>query len=241
MKAGRRPVCGLHCENLITPALIPAMKPSLDTALHLLHGSSSGALATHSTQMPGYPFASALPFVPDEGHRPVFLLSALAEHTKNLVADSCASLLVTSMDEPSVLTGPRMTIVGDVVRFDAAQELAARFVRYQPDAEQYLALGDFAFFRLIPKRARYIGGFAQMGWIEEPEWSDAAILPLADEAALVARFESVVLPQARLLGIDCYGIDVERDGKRQRLKFSAPCNTAEEVAGRVSQALAVLR
>ncbi|KIF82126.1 HugZ family pyridoxamine 5'-phosphate oxidase [Noviherbaspirillum autotrophicum] len=209
------------------------MKPSLTTALHLLHGASSGALATHSTQLPDYPFASALPFVPDQGHRPVFLLSGLAEHTKNLIADPRASLLVTGTDAQNVLTGPRMTIMGDVIRVDPTPELAARYVRYQPDAQQYLELGDFAFFRLQPKRTRYIGGFAQMGWIEDAEWPQAAAFPWADEAALLARFEHALPAGARLLGIDCYGADLERDGRRLRLPFPDTCRSTEEIASRM--------
>ncbi|HJV50262.1 MAG TPA: pyridoxamine 5'-phosphate oxidase family protein, partial [Noviherbaspirillum sp.] len=212
---------------------ILAMKPSLTTALHLLHGASSGALATHSTQLPDYPFASALPFVPDENHCPVFLLSGLAEHTKNLVADPRASLLVTADDAENVLIAPRMTIVGDVLRIDATSELAARYVRYQPDATQYLELGDFAFFRLQPKLVRYIAGFAQMGWIEEAEWPQAAVLSPADEAALLARFGHAFPAGTSLLGIDCYGFDIAHDGRRLRQAFPATCSTIEEIAGRM--------
>lgn len=208
-----------------------AMKPTIDTALHLLHGATSGALATHSTQLPDYPFATALPFVADERHRPVFLLSVLAEHTKNLLANPRASLLVTSADAQNVLTAPRMTITGDAVRIDAAPELVERYVRYQPDARQYLELGDFVFFRLQPRRARYIGGFAQMGWIEEAEWPQAAVLSPPEEAALLARFGHRLPAGAKLLGIDCYGIDFEREGRRQRQPFPAACRAMEEIAG----------
>ena len=69
------------------------MNIQLDTVIPLLHESAFGVLATHSTQLPGYPFASILPFVLDESHRPIFLISALAEHTKNLLADARASFL----------------------------------------------------------------------------------------------------------------------------------------------------
>lgn len=217
------------------------MPPGFDNVIHLLHGASFGALATHSMHMPGYPFASALPFVPDECHRPVFLLSGLAEHTKNLAANPCASLLVTGTAEQNVLTGARMTIVGDAVRFNATDELRTRFLRYQLDAAQYLALGDFAFFRLLPKRARYIGGFAQMGWIEEAEWLGAALLPPAGEAGLLARFERALPSSAKLLGIDCHGFDIERDGMRQRQKFPAACRTEEEIASGMEQMLAAIR
>jgi hypothetical protein len=46
---------------------------------------------------------------------------------------------------------------------EAAQ---ARYLRYQPQAADYLALGDFRFFRMEPARARFIGGFGRMGWVD---------------------------------------------------------------------------
>src|SRR3569833_1288359 len=124
------------------------MKTDLDTALDLLHTATAGTLATQSRQLPGYPFATALPFVPDERNRPVFLVSTLAEHTRNLLADPRASFLVAAADQANVLAGARMTLMGEVDRVEATSELVARCVRYQPEAEQYLALGDFGFFRM---------------------------------------------------------------------------------------------
>jgi heme iron utilization protein len=216
------------------------MKPDLDTALHLLHSASFGALATQSSQMPEYPFATALPFVPDEQHRPVFLVSRLAEHTKNLLANHRACLLVTAADQSDVLAGPRMSIIGDVARIDASPELIARCVRYQPETEQYLALGDFDFFALTPKKSRYIGGFAQMGWIEETEWAEAKILSPADEAMLIEMLKSELTKGIRLLGIDCYGFDIERDGKRERMKFLEPSGTVADIAASMRTLLAAL-
>ncbi|WP_420473266.1 HugZ family protein [Noviherbaspirillum sp. ST9] len=194
------------------------MKPDTASAIHLLHRTSFGALATQASRMPGYPFATALPFVLDERHCPVFLLSGLAEHTKNLLENPKASLLVTDPDQPKVLESPRMTIVGDVQRFDATLMLQARYVRYQPDAAQYLELGDFAFFRLVPKRVRYIGGFAQMGWLEEEEWGKAEVLDLEDEVALL---QAQGQAGTNVLGLDCYGIDLLRNGHRERIAYQS--------------------
>lgn len=203
------------------------MKIHLDTVIRLLHKTSYGVLATQSTQLPGYPFASILPFIPDERHRPVFLISALAEHTKNLMADQRASFLVASPDEHNVLTGARLTLVGDVQRCDASEELVARYLRYQPDAQQYLELGDFAFFRLTPKRARYVAGFGEMGWIEEAGWANGAVLALTDEAQFYRDLIDVLPIGIRLLGLDLYGVDIERQGKRERQQFpQAPVATA---------------
>lgn len=200
------------------------MKPTLDTVLQLLHSQSVGALATQSSQLPGYPFATALPYVTDEAHRPVFLLSTLAEHTKNLLADPHASLLVTVSGEADVLELARMTLVGGTVRVDASDALRRRYLRYRPEAGQYLALGDFLFVALNPVRCRYIGGFAQMGWVEAADWKEAAILPPEEEEKLLAR-----LANESVLGIDYYGVDLLRDGKRKRLQFAAACRTPEDI------------
>jgi heme iron utilization protein len=203
------------------------MKIPLDTVIPLLHKTSFGVLATQSLQAPGYPFASILPFVLDERHCPVFLVSALAEHTKNFLVDPRASFLVASPVGQNVLTGVRLTLVGDVAGFDASQELVARYLRYQPDAKQYLDLGDFAFFRLTPKLARYVAGFGEMGWVEEGEWANAAVLPLVGEAICYRDLVKVLPAGVRLLGLDCYGADIERQGKRERQRFpNAPVEAA---------------
>ena len=182
----------------------------------MLHKSTYGVLATQSLQLPGYPFASILPFVPDERHRPVFLISALAEHTKNLLADPRASFLVSNSDGENALAGARMTILGDVAPVEASPDLVAR---YQPEARQYLELGDFAYFRLAPRRARYVAGFGEMGWAKEDEWADGAVLELADEVRLYRDLIAFLPMGIRLLGLDCYGVDIERQGVQERQQF----------------------
>jgi len=209
------------------------MKPPLETAIHLLHAAAAGTLATHSLQLPGYPFASAVPFVADERHCPVFLMSGLAEHTRNLAADGRTSFLVGNTDGTNVLAGARMTLAGDAVRIDAAPELVSRYLRYQPDAEHYLNLGGFAFNRLTPQRVRFIAGFGHMGWIEGEEWTTASALPLSDEADWLLQLAGTHRPGVRLLGADCYGCDIEQQGQRQRIRFGdipiAPQNIGESI------------
>lgn len=192
------------------------MTTDVISAIQLLHAASYGALSTSSVQMPGYPFATVLPFVVDEHHFPVFLISSLAEHTKNLNADSRASFLIAAGERGSVLREPRLTLVGDVTQFEPSAEMVARYVRYQPDARRYLQLSDFAFYRFAPKRARYIAGFGEMGWVDEDDWTSTTMLPLSDEDALFLEVAHPLPNGSRLLGIDCYGIDTERQGTRER-------------------------
>lgn len=76
--------------------------------IHLLHEAPHAILSTHSTQQPGYPYGTAVPLVVDEAQRPLLLISALAEHTKNLLADARASLAVV---EPGCANVDRKSVV----------------------------------------------------------------------------------------------------------------------------------
>jgi hypothetical protein len=163
------------------------------------------------------------------------LVSSLAEHSKNLMADQRVSLLLSDSARQQVLKAARVTVVGDAERFSPTDELVNRYLCYQPDAKQYLELGDFLFFRLVPKKARYIAGFSEMGWVAQKDWEEAAVLSLGDEEAIY-RTVSPSLPKGvRILGIDAYGFDVEHDGKRDRHQFAdgpIPVGSMAEVISR---------
>lgn len=216
------------------------MKAETSVLIHLLHGAAWASLATHSTQLPGYPYASVLPFTADEHHCPVLLVSRLAEHTRNLRGDPRASLLVTAPGSHNVLEEPRLTLIGDARPLDASPALLARYLRYQPDARRYLELGDFSFFRLQPRRARYIGGFSRMGWIDEAEWAGATILDPAQEQTLCDELAPALASDIRLLGLDCYGVDLEQGGRRKRQPFPNAPVDASNVAATAAQVLALL-
>lgn len=216
------------------------MKINFDSVIHLLHGALFGSLATQSVQMPGYPFASILPYVLDEQHAPVFLVSALAEHTKNFLADRRASFLVHGPDQHDILASERVSLLGEVVRIEASPELVRHYLRYQPNAEPYLGLGDFAFFRFSPQRARYIGGFGRMGWLDAVDWDDAAVLALGDADALLDDAIASQPAGVRLLGLDCYGFDMEREGMRERQRFQDGPIRADRIAEIVKRYLAVM-
>jgi putative heme iron utilization protein len=216
------------------------MKINFDSVIHLLHSALYGSLATQSVQMPGYPFASALPYVLDEQHAPVFLISALAEHTKNILADGRAGFLVHGPDQHDILASERVSLMGEVVRIEASPRLVRHYLRHQPNAEAYLALGDFAFFRFSPQRARYVGGFGRMGWLDVVDWDDAAVLALEDADALL---DDVIASQpagVRILGLDCYGFDMERDGLRERQRFQDGPIPADRIAEIEKRYLAVM-
>lgn len=191
------------------------MKVDIEAAIALLHEARHGTLATHSTQAPGYPYATVVPHVADEAHRPVFCVSALAEHTKNLLADPRVSYCVVQPDCDDVQANARLTLVGDAERFAPSDAFLARYLRYEPGAEQLLKL-DFTFFRLTPVRIRFIAGVGRMCWIEARDWNAVpAIAADAEQQAL--RAVAPALPAGvHLLGLDCFGIDFEVHSRRAR-------------------------
>lgn len=196
------------------------MKLDLAPVINLLHSATASTLATQSLQMPGYPYATVVPNILDEQHRPLLLISALAEHTKNLLADSKVSLSVMESGIATVQDGKRLTLVGDAEHFEPSQELIARYLRYVPEAEQYLQL-DFMFFRIQPKRLRYIGGVGKMGWLEADTLEAGNKLSLAAEAELLGEAEVLAPRSVTLLGIDPFGIDYIADGFRDRRELGA--------------------
>lgn len=203
------------------------MKIPIELAIDLLHLATDGTLATHSETVPGYPFATAVPHVPDEAHRPVFCISRLAEHTRNILADARVSYALTQPGAADVQTAPRMTIVGDVELLEPSSAFVERFLRYQPSAEPLLAL-DFSFFRLMPRRVRYIGGVGKMGWLEAADWHTLATLAPEEEQLIVRELIASGIKRARLLGLDRYGMDIEVGECQQRHRFpNAPLNTRD--------------
>ena len=193
------------------------MLSRLELAIDLLHSASDAALATHSSSLPGYPFASSIPFIVDEHQCPVFLISALAEHTRNLAANSRASLMIAKpLGEGEVA---RISLLGEVHSLDRDPGLVARYLRYHPHAERFLQLGDFRFHRLEPIRVLTIGGFARASWLEGERLLEAPSISLEQEAALIDAANGRLDEGIVLSGVDPYGADLVTDRGRIRIRF----------------------
>jgi hypothetical protein len=195
---------------------IPAHAP-----LHLLHMVAIGTLATHARQPEGFPYPSVLPFAPDPQHRPTILVSRLAEHTHNLHVDPRAGFLVVDAPDGDVLSGQRVTLLGTFEPVDSTPEVVQRYLRYHPDAERYLVLGDFTFWAMRLERLRYIGGFGAMGWLAGADLDPLPPLGFDEENALIEHFtgHSPGASGLQLLGVDRYGADLKVDGARTRFVF----------------------
>jgi hypothetical protein len=131
----------------------------------LLHKQRSAALGTLAD---GAPFVSMVAFASEADFGGVLLhLSTLSPHTKHLLADARASLLVTEPDDEraDVQTLARITLTGrvqavprDTPAYDAGRTL---YLAKLPAAAMLFDFGDFGLFRLVPDGARYVGGFAR--------------------------------------------------------------------------------
>lgn len=200
----------------------------------LLRSSQSGVLGTHSASCSGYPFVSAITFMTDSAGQPIFLISGLAEHTRNLLADSRASLLVTAGDGAH-LSQARLTLLGRAVPAVLGEAVVARFLRYSPASQQYLELGDFRFFRLVPEQARFVGGFGRMGWVKaaEPEW----VVDPEREAEMLPRLTCQAPTGVVVLGADSEGLDVRVSGVFRRLVFADAVRDAAGLEAACGEAL----
>ena len=109
---------------------------------------STGTLCTLALEPAGYPYGSFVTVAFENGN-PVFLISRLAEHTKNLERDSRASLLVAEGGSTDPLANGRVTMLGPCTRVESDSGSArAAFLASHPNASYYADFRDFAFWRL---------------------------------------------------------------------------------------------
>jgi heme iron utilization protein len=219
-------------------------------ARRYLRAHRSGVLSTLSAKLGGYPFGSIVPFVLDRDCRPVILISALAEHTRNVAADPRTSLIVHDYAD-DVQAGTRLTLAGDAARLTDGTEAGAKYLRQFPAAADLLALGDFSFWAIAPKRLLFIRGFGRIDWIDAAEFAPPANSLAPAEEAIVAHmnadhrvaladycqhFHGVTPVAVEMTGIDCDGFDVRADGRLLRLEFP----DAVTSAGKAREALVAM-
>jgi heme iron utilization protein len=134
----------------------------------LLATESVGLLSTISVRRAGTPYGSLTPYALSAGGAPLLLLSALAAHTHNLLADPRAGLFVgdhTAVADPQA--GARLSLMGRavLVAVDDVADARARYLARWPRNVDTVALHDFSFWRFDIEEARFIGGFGDIRWL----------------------------------------------------------------------------
>lgn len=92
-------------------------------ACHVLHLCAIGLLIV-SCRRSGYPFGTLVDFASDGAGLPIFCLSPLAIHARNLIEDPRCSLVV-QMPGWTGLANARVTIFGDVYQLPADMQVKA--------------------------------------------------------------------------------------------------------------------
>lgn len=143
----------------------------------------------------GYPFGTLVDFAVDGAGMPVFCLSPLAIHARNLVEDPRASLVV-QMPGWTGLANARVTIFGDIYPLppDLQDDAREIFLAKQQatggsgsassvSRRDRWVLGSFTFFRMHRITDVYfVGGFGTVQWIEAEEYVSSSPDPIATDA-----------------------------------------------------------
>lgn len=221
-------------------------------ARQLLAGRFHAVLSTNSADMPGFPFGSAVPYCLDRHGAPFLLLSHLARHTKNLLAEPRAALTIVGAFSGDVQQAERLTGVGEIRPLDIGSAPIERYFRYFPRSRFYFEGLNFRFFRLFPQRWHWNGGFATARWfgndrmLTDNPFDDASDSAVARQMVSDQRdvLESClaaagVVPAAddevRVCGVDGEGMDIGVADRLVRIAFPrrvlTPHDLLEVLAG----------
>src|SRR5437764_11293427 len=115
-------------------------------ARSLLRRSRQGGLAT---LMPGSgdPYCSLVNVASHPDGSPILLISRLALHTRNVLADPRVSLMLDERAAGDPLEGARIMLAGraEEVSTDELDNLRRRYLNAHPSAEAFANFKDFSF------------------------------------------------------------------------------------------------
>lgn len=160
---------------------------------------TSGTLCTtsRSDSIEGAPFGSFVDFVLDDNGNPVLLMNEMSMHTMNIAADpDCLVTLFCQFGTTSAAPSlgqdvSRCSVTGSVEKIDpkTAEDIDAIRMRYSINhayADQVMDSPKFAFYRIVPKKLYFVGGFGVLAkWVDVEEYRDAAPDILAREAGAI--------------------------------------------------------
>jgi len=219
------------------------MQPTADfdagrLARSLLRRSRQGALATLMAGS-GDPYCSLVNLASHPDGSPILLISRLALHTRNILADPRVSLMLDERAEGDPLEGSRIMLAGraEEAGGEAVALLRRRYLNAHPAAEAFVDFGDFSFFRIMPSGTHLVAGFGRILDLKPKSFltdiSECSALLEAEPDAIehmnADHREAMNLYATRLLGseaadwlctgCDPDGIDLQAGAKTLRLDF----------------------
>jgi heme iron utilization protein len=224
---------------------------ALAGAKRLMRLARTGALATLEAE--GAPLTTLVGVASDFDGAPLFLMSMLSRHTRNLAHDPRASLLLTaSHDHGDPLNQPRVTLSGRIEGL-AEPRAKVRYLQRNPKAGLYAGFADFTLCRLRIEDVHFNGGFGRAAPLTPAE----VLAPGGGEAALteaeqrllaevnrlgqakLARLagHKAVRPAWRAIGLDAEGLDLAAGGRAGRVQFAYPAHEPEAWRARLEEVL----
>jgi putative heme iron utilization protein len=246
---------------------------------------TSGTLCTVSGHdgIEGAPFGSFVDYVLDDRGNPVLLMNEMSMHTINIEKNALnggkngeqgVSSLVTlftqlASENGAVPQGQDVSRCSFTCRVEKipqdAEDMDAIRMKYSlahTYADQVMDSPKFAFYRLLPEKIYYVGGFGVLAkWVDVDDYSEAAPDILAQEAGAIVRklnrehqedLESMAkhllavekLENIRVTNVDRLGMDVRvtrQQGTRRnklmtdefRIGFRIPVISVEDAKSEI--------
>lgn len=191
-------------------------------ARSLLRRSRQGALATLMAGS-GDPYCSLVNLASHPDGSPILLISGLAVHTRNILADNRVSLMLDERAAGDPLEGARIMLSGRAEAAGADKELLQRrYLNAHPSAEAFVSFMDFSYFRIRPTGTHLVAGFGRIVDLKPEQFltdlAGAEDLLAAEEGAVehmnADHREAMRLYATKLLGAPagdwrCTGCDPE--------------------------------
>lgn len=167
------------------------MKPAADfdpqaASRKLLRESRSGALGTLMAGK-GDPYCSLVNVATLPDGSPLLLISGLAIHTKNILADARVSLMLDERKEGDPLRGARVMLNGTAA-VSTEPEARRRYLDRQPEAQMFAGFADFAFYKITITSAHLVAGFGRIVDLAPTD----LLLDLSDAQTLVEAEPDVI-------------------------------------------------
>jgi heme oxygenase (biliverdin-IX-beta and delta-forming) len=205
----------------------------------LLRRSRQGALATLMVGS-GDPYCSLVNVATHPDGSPILLISQLAVHTRNILADSRVSLMLDERVAGDPLEASRIMLNGRAERAGGSEGeiLRRRYLKAHPSAEAFVDFEDFSFFRVHVSGTHLVAGFGRIVDLKPEQFltdlSGAEALLQAEQGAVdhlnADHRDAINLYATKLLGADegiewlCSGcdpdgLDLQAANKTLRLDF----------------------
>jgi putative heme iron utilization protein len=204
----------------------------------LLRKSRQGALATLAADS-GAPYCSLVNIASHPDGTLILLISRLALHTRNVLADNRVSLMLDERVPGDPLEGARIMLGGSAEQANEAEAgmLRRRYLAVHPSAQAFVDFKDFSFFRIRPQSLHLVAGFGRIVDLSPEQFicdlTGADDLLAAEESAVahmnadhrdaLQLYATTLLgaqPGAwRCTGCDPDGMDLQCDTSTARLDF----------------------